>query len=102
MLLMKMVMLLMKMAVLLMEMVMLLMKMVMLLIKMVEVGMLSLTRSANFHHKQGRWKPNSACPIYQQTVGREGSFLFLGHMWQSLMLTHLTRLLLRWLPGTRA
>ena len=56
---------------LLMKMVMLLVKMVMLLVKMVGAGMLSLTRSANFHHKQRRWKPNSACPIYQQTVGGE-------------------------------
>ena len=70
-LLMKMVMLLMKMMMLLMKMVMLLVKMVMLLVKMVGAGMLSLTRSANFHHKQRRWKPNSACPIYQQTVGGE-------------------------------
>ena len=63
--------LLMKIVMLLMKMVMLLMKMVMLLVKMVGAGMLSLTRSANFHHKQRRWKPNSACPIYQQTVGGE-------------------------------
>ena len=70
--------LLMKIVMLLMKMVMLLMKMVMLLVKMVGAGMLSLTRSANFHHKQRRWKPNSACPIYQQTVvlGGWGDILY--------------------------
>ena len=35
-----------------------------------------LTRSANFHHKQWRWKPNSARPIYQQATIFSPFFLF--------------------------